>query len=249
MLIEQGLFEKYPISQVFGMHNLPGLPAGRFMGRAGPVAAGFDTFDLRVKAQGGHAAFPATGGDAIAAAAALISQLHTIVGRDLSATDSAVIAVTQVNGGSAYNVLPDQVHLAGSVRWFVPQVRDHVRRRIEQLAMGVATSWNVVVDVDYLEKYPAVINNPAAAGHAIAAARQAFPPPDVITDFAPLMGSDDFAFLSQHCPGAYVAIGNGAGSDPGSRALHSPEYDFNDDVIIPGAMYWIALCLTPLGAR
>ncbi len=248
VLLEQGLFERHPVERIFGLHNLPGCPTGQFLTRSGPVAAGFDTFDLKLVAQGGHAAFPAAGGDAIAAASSLIAQLHTIVSRDLSATDSAVVAVTQVHGGSAYNILPDQVHVAGSVRWFAPHVRNQVRRRIEQLAQGVATAWNVKVEVTYEERYPAVINEASAARQAIVAAQSVRPLNGVVTDFAPLMGSDDFAFLAQKRPGAYVGIGNGAGSDPGAHALHSPEYDFNDDLIVSGALYWIALCLTPLEA-
>jgi amidohydrolase len=240
VMVEDGLFERFPVHSVYGMHNRPGLDVGRFMVRSGPVSAGFDTFDFTIGAGGGHGAFPASGGDAVAAAAALIMQLQTIVSRQIAATESATLAVTQVHGGSAYNVLPNEIRVSGSVRWFKPEVQAEIRRRMSQQGQGVAASYGVSVVLDYQARYPSVINLDGPATLATRAARDVAGHSAVITEFAPLMGSEDFAFLLEKLPGAYLLTGNGPGE--GGCQLHNPHYDFNDDAISHGAMFWIALC-------
>jgi amidohydrolase len=210
------------------------------MVRRGATTAGFDTFDFELRGKGGHGAFPADGGDPVAAAAALVSQLQSIVTRHVAATESIVLAVTEIHGGSAYNVIPELVTVRGSVRWFNRAVRDAVMRRMGMHADGIAQAFGLAVALEYRETYPAVINADDAARLAIAAATDVAGEQGVVTDLAPFPGSDDFAFLSNTIPGAYLAIGNGSGE--GSCVLHSPHYDFNEESIVPGALFWAALC-------
>ncbi len=241
VMIEDGLFERFPVDYIYGLHNFPGVPVGNFLIRSGPVTAGFDTFDITVNASGGHAAFAAAGGDAVGAAAALVGQLQTIVSRHVAAMENAVLAVTQINGGTAYNVLPDKVTISGSVRWFRPEVRDEIRQRIQLHTQGIAQPYAVSTSLDYHARYPSAINHPEAANIASQAACDAVGSERLIGHFPPSMGSDDFAFMLEKRPGAYLAMGNGVGMD--YSALHSPRYDFNDRAITPGALGWIALCL------
>lgn len=240
LMVENGLFERFPVRSVFGVHNMPGLAVGKFMVRGGPVSAGFDTFEFTIRAAGGHGAFAATGGDAVIAAACLAMQLQTIVSRQVPATESAVLAVTQIHGGSAPNVLPEEVRLGGSVRWFNPDVQAEIRRRMTMHAQGIAQSYGVSIGFDYSARYPAVINTAEPAALAVRAARDVAGADAVITDFPPFMGSEDFSFMLQSTPGAYLAIGNGPANDSGQ--LHGPRYDFNDDAIVHGATFWVALC-------
>ncbi|WP_374570638.1 M20 aminoacylase family protein [Phenylobacterium sp.] len=239
-MVEEGLFERFPMQSVFAMHNMPGLEVGRFMVRGGPVAAGFDTFDIVIGAPGGHAAMPAEGGDAVTAAAALALNLQTIVPRHVDANEAAILAVTRIHGGSAYNVLPDEMRLAGSVRWFNPKVRDEIRRRIEMQCAGLAQAYGVAASLTYQLRYPSVINAEAPAALAARAAVDVVGPERVATEFPPLMGSEDFAFLLERNPGAYLLLGNGSGE--GGCLLHNPHFDFNDEAIGHGAALWVALC-------
>jgi hippurate hydrolase len=237
-MVEDGLFRRFPVHSVYGMHNMPGIAVGRFMVRGGPVAAGFDTFDIAITATGGHGSQPASGGDAIVASAALIQQLQSIVSRQIDANDSLVLAVTQIHGGTTYNVLPAAVSIAGSVRWFSPAAREQLRTRMQAQISGVARSFGVEITLDYRERYPAVINEAGAAALAARAAGDISGRESVATEFPPFMGSEDFAFMLGVQKGAYIVTGNGEGSG----ALHSPSYDFNDDVIESGAGFWVALC-------
>lgn len=238
-MVEDGLFTRFPMQVVFGMHNMPGVPVGRFMARSGPVAAGFDIFDITVQAQGGHGALVAAGGDAIVAASALVQQLQSIVSRQIDATDSVVLAITQIHGGTSYNVLPDSVHIAGSVRWFRAEAQRTLRRHLQMRLDGIAVAFGVHARLDYHERYPTVVNDAEAAALAVRAAADVAGANGVETEFAPLMGSEDFAFMLQAQKGAYVVTGNGQGE--GGYPLHSPKYDFNDEAILHGAEFWIAL--------
>ncbi|MDO8297688.1 MAG: amidohydrolase [Caulobacter sp.] len=240
LMVQEGLFERFPMQSVFAMHNMPGLDVGKFMVQGGPVAAGFDTFDIVVGASGGHAALPATGGDAVTAAAALALNLQTIVPRQIDAKEAAILAVTRIHGGSAYNVLPDEMRLAGSVRWFNPQVRDEIHRRIEMHCAGVAHGYGVTASLTYEPRYPSVINAEAPAALAARACVDVAGSDQVATEFPPLMGSEDFAFLLERNPGAYLLLGNGSGE--GGCLLHNPHFDFNDGAIVHGASLWVALC-------
>jgi amidohydrolase len=240
LMVEEGLFERFPVQAVFAMHNAPGLEVGRFMVRGGPVAAGFDTFDIRIAASGGHAALPAQDGDAVVAACVLGASLQNIVPRHIDANDAAILALTRVHGGSAYNILPGEVLLGGSVRWFRREVRDEIRRRLEMQCRGIAGAHGVTAELTYEPRYPSVVNAEEPAALAARAAVDAAGAERVITEFAPLMGSEDFAFLLERSPGAYLLLGNGPGD--GGCMLHNARYDFNDEAIAHGLAFWVALC-------
>ncbi len=238
-MIEDGLFERFPMQAVFGLHNWPGLEAGRFGVRAGAVMASADEFDVRIEGRGAHAAMPHQGSDVIAAGAALVQALHTVVSRDVDPLDPAVLSVTRFHAGDAYNVLPDEAVLCGTVRAFRAPVQDAIEARLGEVCAGVAAAFGVRAQPSYRRGYPPTINDPqhteicreVAAGVAGAA--------NVLGDLAPTMGAEDFAFLLREKPGCYVWLGNGAGE--GGCLLHSPNYDFNDALIPVGIRYWVAL--------
>lgn len=237
-MVDDGLFERFPVDRIFAMHNFPGVEIGSFMTRPGPMMAGFDTFDITVNAVGGHAAGPAQGGDAVVAAAALALQLQTIVSRQVSATDSGVLALTRIEGGSAYNVLPSQVRLAGSVRWFEPAVRDRIRHTMEQMCQGIGTAYGTGIELAYRGVYPALHNTPQEAAFAAQVARE-MGTGAVITEFPAVTGSEDFAFMLNAVPGAYIAFGNGPAERDGM--LHGDCYDFNDAALESAAGFWVSL--------
>ncbi len=239
-MVEAGLFAQFPVAQVFGMHNMPGIPLGEFWIKSGPMTAGFDTFDIVIGAEGGHAAFPAKEGDAVTAAAALVSQLSTVVSRFIGATDAAVLVVTQIHGGSAYNILPAQMRISGSVRWFDTKIRAKIRERVEMACEGLAISHGVRTSFEYVPRYPPVINGEEGARYVAEAARHLVGGARVKEDFPPFMVSEDFAFLLEANPGAYLMMGNGEGAP----ALHTPHYDFNDEALCHGAALWVQLCDT-----
>jgi amidohydrolase len=238
-MVEEGLFQRFPVECVFAMHNFPGLPVGHFMTRTGPMTAGFDVFDIVVEAPGGHGALPATGGDALLAAAALATTAQSIVPRHVAADQAVVLAITQLHGGSAYNILPDKVRISGSVRWLDRASRDEIRRRLELHCAGLGVAYGVAIGLDYQPRYPAVVNDPAQTALAVRAARGISG--HVIADAPAVMGSEDFAFLLEAAPGALLGIGNGLAGQKGGCGLHNPHYDFNDAALRPGAAFWVAL--------
>lgn len=248
-MIEDGLFERFAIDAMFGLHNMPGVPVGEVRARAGPVSSAFDTFDIVVKGRGGHGAMPELAADPIVAAAALVQGLNTIVSRNLAPFDNAVISVCAVNAGETYNVIPDAAYLKGSCRTFESGVQEKIRRRIAALVDGVAAAHGVDIDLDYRMRYPAVVNSEreTALLRQVVSARSG----EWIfnDDFRPLMGSEDFSFYLREKPGCFFIIGNGADYGP----LHSPTYDFNDEALPVGAALWSRLAETYLagapGAR
>ena len=237
-MIEEGLFERFPMDAVFGLHNFPGLPAGRFAIRAGPFLAANDVFRILVVGRGGHAAFPETTVDPVVVAAQIILGLQTLVSRRLSPQDVAVLSVTQVRAGDAPNAIPDQVELVGTIRCFAADVRSRLIAAIEQTATGIAAAAGATVKVAHQELYPATINAEEPTRLAADVARDLVGPGNVEADASLVMGSEDFAFMLQARPGAYILLGNGG---PADSALHSPNYDFNDEILEIGASYWIRL--------
>src|SRR5216684_2735262 len=211
VMVEQGLFEKFPVEAVYGMHNWPGMPAGKFAMRAGPMMASFDIFEITVTGKGTHAALPHLGIDPMVAAAQITTALQTIASRSTSPLESVVVSVTQIHGGDTWNVIPDQVVLRGTARTFKPKVQDAVEAGIRRIAEGTAA---------------------AIAAEIVGDA-------NVDRELQPTMGSEDFAFMLQAKPGAYVFIGNGTGDK--SVGLHNPHYDFNDEILPIGASYWARL--------
>ena len=240
VMIEQGLFDRFPVDTVFGMHNWPGLPAGQFSVRAGPVMACADQFDIVVRGQGAHAAMPQQGRDPIPAAAALINALQTVVSRTLDPLDAAVLSVTRFfAGGEAYNVIPDEARLGGTVRAFRSEVEDRIEDSMRRLCAGAGVAHDMQVELDYRHGYPPTVNSPAETEHCRRVLADLVGMENVRTDLNPSMGAEDFAFMLQQKPGCYVWIGNGP--EQGGCMLHNPHYDFNDDILALGASYWVRL--------
>jgi hippurate hydrolase len=237
VMVEQGLFEKFPVEAVYGMHNWPGLPAGKFAVRSGPLLAAADTFEIIVAGKGAHGAMPHLGIDPVVAAAQITLGLQTIASRNAHPLDGAVVSVTKIHGGDALNVIPDEVYLGGTARSFKPEVRDMIEQGIQRVAEGVAASLGAKAQVRYQRRYPSLVNSEKeteiAAGAAVEVAGKA----NVVRDFMPSMGAEDFAFMLQAKPGCYVMIGNGEKS----AGLHNPHYDFNDEILPMGASYWSRL--------
>jgi len=247
VMIEEGLFERFPVETVFGMHNWPGLPAGQFAVRAGPVMACADQFDIRFIGQSAHAAMPQQGRDPIPAAAELVTALQTVVSRTLDPLDAAVLSVTRVNaGGEAYNVIPAEARLSGTVRAFRTEVQDRIEDTMRNLCNGIASAHGLEVELDYRRGYPPTVNSVAEADLCLTVLTGLVGADHVRTDLNPSMGAEDFAFMLHRKPGCYIWIGNGPGD--GGCTLHNPHYDFNDDVLTLGSTYWVRLAESILQA-
>lgn len=232
-MIADGLFKRFPCDHVFAIHNWPDLPAGTLQTRAGPIMASADRFEIEIHGRGGHAAFPEKTPDAILAAGELIGQLNTIVSRRIAATSPAVLSVTQVMGGEAHNVIPDKVRLVGTVRTFDAAVQDRIEEEIRRVADGIGIATATRTTVHYDRYYPATINDADAAAAAIRIAG-AVGPAGIAPE--PAMTSEDFAYMLQERPGAYLWLGAGGGV-----SLHHPHYDFNDGILDVGAKVHVAL--------
>ncbi|HTY67437.1 MAG TPA: M20 aminoacylase family protein [Alphaproteobacteria bacterium] len=238
-MIEDGLFRKFPVQEVYGMHNWPGTAVGRFAVRAGPMLAATDTFEIVVTGKGGHAAMPHTVIDPVLAAANIITALQQIASRNTHPVDSAVVSVTQIHAGDAWNVIPEQVLLRGTARAFKPAVRDMVERRMKEVVDGIAAAHGATATYMYKRNYPPTVNHERETEIAARAAATVVGEANVDRNPMPTMGGEDFAFMLEQKPGCYIFIGNGP-SD-GGRVLHSPHYDFNDEVLPIGASYWATL--------
>ena len=235
-MIEEGLFEQFPVEGVYGMHNWPGLPAGKFAVRPGPMMASFDIFEIVVAGKGGHAAMPHEGTDPVVVAAQLVTALQAIVSRNTHPLESAVISVTQIHGGDTWNVIPDEVVLRGTTRSFRPEIQDLVERRMREVAENLCAAHGARMKWRYERRYPATINAGGETETAAAVLGEIVGDENVRRDVLPSMGSEDFAFMLQEKPGSYVWIGNG-----GSANLHNAGYDFNDEILPLGASYWARL--------
>ncbi|MCS6785729.1 MAG: M20 family metallopeptidase [Thiobacillaceae bacterium] len=240
VMVEEGLFERFPMQAVYGMHNWPGLPAGEFAVHSGPVMACSDQFDIVLRGRGAHAAFPQLGCDPVVAAAALVQALQTVVSRTLDPLQPAVLSVTRlVADGGAYNVIPAEARLAGTVRAFRPEVQDAVEAAMQQLGEGIAAAHGVAIEFNYTRGYPPTVNDAREAARCRQVIETLVGPQRVHTDLPPSMGAEDFAYLARERPGCYVWIGNGEGA--GGCSLHNPHYDFNDAILPLGASYWVRL--------
>ncbi|MDP2833807.1 MAG: M20 aminoacylase family protein [Pseudomonadota bacterium] len=246
VMIEQGLFERFPVDAVFGMHNWPGLPAGQFAVHSGPVMACADQFDIVLSGHGGHAAMPQQARDPLVAAAALVQALQTVVSRTLDPLDPAVLSVTRFfSGGEAYNVIPSEARIGGTVRAFRAEVQDRIEAALERLATGIATAHGVQSHLNYRRGYPPTINSATEAALCTDVARAVAGDGNVRNDLNPSMGAEDFSYMLREKPGCYVWIGNGMAE--GGCMLHNPHYDFNDAILPLGVAYWVALVGRVLG--
>ena len=238
-MLDDGLFSRFPVNAAFGMHNWPGLPAGQFAIRSGPMMASLDTFDIRIAGQGAHGAAPQDGVDPVAAAAQVVTALQTIVSRNVDPLKSAVISVTRIHGGDADNVIPPKVSLGGGIRSFDPAIRALLCRRLVEVVEGICASLGASGTVNFTARYPAVINAPESTALAVSTAAGIVGKGNVDANAAPVMVSEDFAYLLEASIGCFMLIGNDPGE--GGCAIHNPGYDFNDDILTLGATYWAQL--------
>ncbi len=245
-MIEDGLFERFPCDEVYALHNWPELPAGQFQTRAGPIMAAADRIGITLTCRGGHAAQPHLTSDALLAAADLVLQLNTIVSRRVPAHEAAVLSVTVVQGGTVHNVIPSQVRIMGTARTFSREVQKRIERAVRDMVAGVAQSHGVDYELDLDSYYPPTINAPQCAEKALAAAA-AVEGIEASVAPEPAFTSEDFSFMLEAVPGAYCWLGQGVGVD--APALHTPRYDFNDDVTGHGIAWFANLVRQQLGPQ
>jgi hippurate hydrolase len=232
-MIKDGLMERFKIDQVYGMHNGPGLPVGSFALREGPIMAATDAIDIRIEGVGGHAARPHKCIDSVLVGAQLVTALQSIVSRTIDPLDSAVISVCEFHAGNARNVIPQTAELKGTVRTLTPEVRDLIEKRVREVVAGVAQQTGAKIDIVYERGYPVTVNHAAQTEIATRIASEVVGQANVHT-VPPMMGAEDFAYMLEARPGAFIFVGNGD-----SAGLHHPAYNFNDDAIVFGTSYWI----------
>jgi amidohydrolase len=246
-MMEDGLFSRYPMDAVFGMHNWPGVPVGTFGVTAGPMMASSNEFEVVVRGKGAHAAQPHKGIDPIMVAIQIAQSWQTIVSRNKNPIDAGVLSITQIHSGSATNVIPDEATLIGTVRTFNTEVLDLIEHRMRAIAEHTAYAFDAQVDFQFIRNYPPLINHAKETAFAIDVMKAIVGDNNVDAQVEPTMGAEDFAFMLQEKPGCYVFIGNGegahreAGHGLGPCNLHNPSYDFNDDLLPIGATYWVRL--------
>ncbi|NKB54896.1 MAG: amidohydrolase [Alphaproteobacteria bacterium] len=240
VMVEDGLFELFPVEAVYGMHNQPGLPLGKFGITLGPAMASADMFDITITGKGSHAAHPHHGADPIVTGAEVVQALQRIASRTISPMDAVVVSVTQFHAGTTMNVIPEAASIKGTCRTLRPSVQDVVEARIEQVVKGITEAHGLSYTLDFDRRYPVLINTEEETQAATAAAIKVVGAENVVTTHPPTMGSEDFAWMLQDHPGCYLRVGNGEGMD-GGCVVHNPGYDFNDNATIYGASYWATL--------
>ena len=246
-MIDDGLFELFPCDAVFGMHNWPGMPVGKFGVASTAAMASSNEFQIRVEGRGGHAALPHLGVDPVFVAVQIAQGLQGIVTRAKKPIDAAVLSITQIHGGDALNVIPEYATLSGTVRTFSDDVTALVEERMRRIAQMTAQAHGATATVQYNWNYPATINHPEEAEFAARVMDEIVGSANVVRELEPTMGAEDFAFMLKVKRGAYVFIGNGDGGHraqghgPGPCLLHNPSYDFNDELIPLGATFWVRL--------
>jgi amidohydrolase len=246
-MIEEGMFDKYPMDAVFGMHNWPGAAVGTFGVTPGPMMASSNEFEVIVRGKGAHAAQPHKGIDPIIVAIQMAQSWQTIVSRNASPLESAVLSVTQIHSGSATNVIPDEATLIGTVRAFSTEMIDLIEKRMRTIAEHTAAAFDAQVDFRFKRNYPPLINHAKETAFAAEVMRSVVGADKVDERVEPTMGAEDFSFMLQAKPGCYVFLGNGDGGHRdmghglGPCNLHNPSYDFNDDLLPIGATYWVRL--------
>jgi len=246
-MIADGLFEKFPCDSVFGMHNRPGLPVGKFAVRAGAMMAGGAFFDIDISGKGAHGARPESSVDPVVVAAQLTTALQTIVSRNAPPKETAVVSVTQIHAGNAYNVIPQTARLSGTVRAFSRDVMALVERSMKRIAKGVAESFGARAEVDFRFIFAPLVNNASEAEFAARICAEVVGANNVERDPPPNMASEDFSFMLEKVPGCYFNVGNGAGES--ICEVHNPGYDFNDAALPLGASVLARIVETKLAKR
>jgi hippurate hydrolase len=239
IMIDEGLFERFPCDAIYAMHNMPGYPAGHLVLREGATMASSDDVSITLRGQGGHGAMPHRATDVVVAAASVVMALQTVVSRNVDPLQTAVVTVGALHAGQANNVIPAEARLELSVRALDRDVRDLLEQRIRALATAQAESFGVRAEVDYRRDYPVLVNTLVETRLAREVALELLGPEHVTLQGPALTGSEDFASMLEHCPGSYLLIGNGAGE--GSCMVHNPGYDFNDAILPTGAAFWSLL--------
>lgn len=242
-MIKDGLMDRFGIQKVYGMHNNPGMPIGSFSMRTGPIMAAMDRIGITIEGVGGHAAYPHKTIDPVMAGSQLIMAFQSIVSRTVSPLDSAVISICEFHAGHASNVIPASAELRGTVRTLRKEVRDLVEKRMNEVCAGVALQTGARITLNYDRGYPVVVNHPEETRLAAKIAGEVGGAANVATDMEPVMGAEDFAYMLEARPGAFIFMGNGD-----SAGLHHPAYNFNDDAIVYGSSYWVKLVETSLAA-
>lgn len=241
-MIKDGLMERFGIEQVYGMHNGPGVPVGSFAIRTGPIMAATDAIDIRIEGLGGHAARPHKCIDTVLAGAQLITSLQSIVSRTVDPLNSAVISICEFHAGNARNVIPQVAELKGTVRTLTPETRELVEKRVREVVAGVAQTTGTKIDLTYERGYPVTVNHASQTAFATQVAKEVAGDANV-HDVPPMMGAEDFAYMLEARPGAFIFCGNG-----NTAGLHHPAYNFNDEAIVYGTSYWIKLVENTLAA-
>ncbi len=251
-MMAEGLFKRFPMDAVFGMHNWPGLPLGHFGIKPGPIMASTNSFHITVKGKGAHAAMPQLSVDPVIAIAQLALALQTVVSRNLNPQSAAVLSITQMNVGSAHNVIPAVGTLVGSVRTLALDVLDLIEKRVKELSLSISDAFGCEAQVNFVRNDPPTINHREEAEFCLRVLKSSFHESEIHTDIEPSMAAEDFSWMLLEKPGCYIWIGNGALTQPDachgamSCALHNSHYDFNDQLIEIGAKYWIRLALAKL---
>lgn len=243
-MIEEGLFDKFPCDAVYGLHNWPMLPKGAIAMRTGPIMAAADRFTITIKAKGGHAALPHDTIDPVIIGTQIVTALQTLVSRSTDPVDPAVISVTNFNAGTgAFNVIPETAELSGTIRSFDPELRENLKARVEDIAAATAKMHGALAECSFGEGYDPTINSPEATEFCADIARKLVGENNVDTNADPCMGAEDFGAMLMEKPGCYIMMGQGE-KDEGSnhnQGLHTPQYDFNDEIIPLGIEYWATL--------
>jgi hippurate hydrolase len=241
VMVEEGLFDRFPADEVYALHNWPILPPGKIAVRSGPITAATDEIQITVRGKGGHGAMPHLAVDPVVITAHIITALQTIASRNVNPVDAAVVSVCsmQTSQVGAFNVIPDAVKLVGTVRTFRPETRQLAEERVREIVTSVAKALGGTAEIDYQRGYPSTVNTEREAVFAAKVGEKIFGKDNVQTDGEPTMGGEDFSYMLLARPGAYVCLGQGGG--PLSCFLHNANYDFNDDVIPLGAGYLAAL--------
>jgi hippurate hydrolase len=240
-MMADGLFEKFPCDAVFALHNMPGIEAGHFVFRSGPTMASSDDVFITLKGMGGHGAMPHKSIDTLVAAASIVMALQTIVSRNVDPLQTAVVTVGAIQAGQANNVIPEEATLKLSVRALDPEVRTLLKQRILELVELQARSYRVEARIDWREGYAVLVNSKEHTDFATDVATRLFGHDRVTPNGTALTASEDFAFMLEKVPGCYLFVGNGGPGSPGACMVHNPGYDFNDDLIEPGAAFWVKL--------
>ena len=239
VMVEEGLFDKFPCDAVFAMHNVPGLPVGHMSVKPGTLLASADSWTVKVKAKGSHGAMPHQGNDPFVIACQIVLAIQTIASRNVDPLDSVVVSVGFIKGGDTFNVIPDEVMIGGTARALLPHVQDMIEKRLGEIAHGVASAYGATVDYQYIRRYPPTINHPDETEFAAKVAEEICGAANVKRDIPPVMGGEDFSFMLRKVPGAMLWLGNGPGE--GNCLLHNPHYDFNNEAIPTGVSFLVRL--------